>query len=496
MKMIPAMMKANPMHDLSAFQPIINDIIAGLRGQPDDGLLCWAIRPESVGQSLADVRSLRSQAPASPLNARRGIYVKPGQSFARRIGRVGLVPVLGPLVARESRQYFSYDEIARDLSLLAGDDEIDSIILDINSPGGMVSGIEVAGDAIAQARQVKPVVAYVDGIGASAAYWIASAAETVVASQTALIGSVGALISYFEMDGILTKLGARKVEVLAAVSPAKRLDPESDQGRAELQAIVDDAGEMFLETLQENRGQSRDMILQNYGQGLVFAAREARERGLVDAIQPLESLVTQMAEREPSTQTAGSAAANPTQESNPMTTKNRTAGSDVASADPNAAAQPAAVSLDEYRAQNPEAAAQIDRQIAEAGERERERIAAIDALAVPGAETIIAECKADASCSAGDAAIRIVGHLRENPAAATNDMSKLYQQMDKAAEGVAASASPAGTGGNAPVADTPEAWRAEWANSQELQGEFSSAEVYAAFRAAEKAGKVRVLKKA
>ncbi len=211
-------------------------------------------------------------------------------------------------MARYNWRFFSYDEIARDLDWLVQNPDITAIILDVNSPGGMVSGVEAAEQAIKKAASAKPLVAMIDGIGASAAYWLASAAPEIVITPTSLTGSVGALISYIELEGILTRLGARKVEVLAEQSPNKRLDPDSEQGRAELQAIVDDAGEMFLQTLATNREASRESILDNYGQGLVFPAAQALKRGMVDRVESLEELVAQMAARGPINSVTGGAA--------------------------------------------------------------------------------------------------------------------------------------------------------------------------------------------
>ncbi len=89
---------------------------------------------------------------------------------------------------------FSTLRLGQQIKELAADFSIKSIILDINSPGGAVTGTELAADAVYAANKRKPVVAYVDPLCASAAYWIGSQAGTIVAATRAAdIGSIGVL---------------------------------------------------------------------------------------------------------------------------------------------------------------------------------------------------------------------------------------------------------------------------------------------------------------
>src|SRR5690606_13893161 len=83
------------------------------------------------------------------------------------------------------------EALARDLGIALADQSIGAILLMIDSPGGEATGINELADTIYAARSRKPIVAYIEGYGASAAYWIASAADLVVIDDTALVGSIG-----------------------------------------------------------------------------------------------------------------------------------------------------------------------------------------------------------------------------------------------------------------------------------------------------------------
>jgi ClpP class serine protease len=196
----------------------------GAGGQSRRGLSPWAIRAEEVISSLQMVRNLRGPAPqgvAAGMAATLSSQPLAAGSFARRVGNTAVVPVFGPLVARFSWSYWSYEEIVRDLRLAASTSGIDRIVMEIDSPGGIGTMIDTVQAAVTDIRKSMRVDAHIRGMGASAAYLIASAAESVTADRTSLIGSVGTLIHYVDMEGILTRLGGTVVEAIAEQSPNK-----------------------------------------------------------------------------------------------------------------------------------------------------------------------------------------------------------------------------------------------------------------------------------
>jgi len=128
------------------------------------------------------------------------------------------LPISGVLMLRPSLVEMYYygaedTEVIQGLVEQAAEDkDIRGLLLDIDSPGGYAVGIAELGDTIAAAAKKKPVVAYTNGIMASAAYWIASQATEIVTSHSAIVGSVGVYAAYYDYSARLAALGI-KVEV-------------------------------------------------------------------------------------------------------------------------------------------------------------------------------------------------------------------------------------------------------------------------------------------
>lgn len=453
---------------------VVESLLAASGGGQQAGLAPWAIRLEAVAGSMQMVRSMRGTSRDQGLmsantpmpQSRRGRRIDGGNSYATRIGDIAIVPVMGPLVSRFNWSYWSYDEIVNDLRMVGDMGDIKGVILDVDSPGGMVSNVDSVPEEIVRLRTKKPVVAHIGGLGASAAYWVSAAAESVVADKTALVGSVGALIRYVDMEGILTRLGANVVEAIATQSPNKRLSRDTPEGMAELQAIVDDGGEMFIESLIKNRGVSRETVLADYGQGLVFPASEALTRGLIDEISSFESTVAALAARVgTSSLFAGAASAlSETQETQIMDlTKLKAEHPDLVAA------------IVQEATQNAEAG--FAAKLKQAAEAERARIAAIDeqAAGLSGLDALVKEMKADGNVTPADAAVKILAAQKANLAT----MRTGLQQLDNAAAGVSSTLS-GGSDAAATFSQNEEGWKAEWEATPKLQEEFPTAASYVA----------------
>jgi protease IV len=200
-------------------------------------------------------------------------------------GQAGMLG--GPRVARltvsgiitQNRQLD--DQIVK----LAGDNRVKALIVEIDSPGGSVSGGESMHDAIAQVAAKKPVVVVMDGIAASAGYMIAVPAARIFAQSGTLTGSIGVLLPTGEVSGLLKTLGVSVDDITSGPlkdqpSFTKPLTPE---GRAVLQGIVMDMYDQFVEMVADGRHMDPDKVRQ-LGDGRAYTGRQALKLGLVDAI--------------------------------------------------------------------------------------------------------------------------------------------------------------------------------------------------------------------
>lgn len=450
---------------------LVSSFLGSAGNQGRRGVSPWAVLAEEIGPSLSMVRTMRGEAQGSEMAvalASAGAERLGSGSMASRLGNIAIVPVYGPLMSRYSWAYCSYEEIVRDLRLAASSPGIEAIMMDIDSPGGRVSAVDTVPAEVARIREAIPVHAHIRGLGASAAFWIASSAERVTAERTSLVGSVGALIHYVDMEGILTRLGAKAVSVIAEQSPNKRLDPASDEGRAELQAIVDDGAEMFIEALAENRGVSREEVLDRYGQGLVFTAREALTRGMIDAIEPIETVLAGLVARPGTSTGAGSTAAPIIETETVMDPKNT-------------GAETAALTVESVQKDHPTIFAAI---LALGATAEGQRIAGIEehAAGLTGVEDLVKDMKADGKTTPAEAAGKLLAASKAN----LGERMKGLQALDNAAAGVESQSSTTG-GGDAAVPQTEEGWKAQYAADPKIRAEFPTEAAYVATKKREAA---------
>lgn len=141
------------------------------------------------------------------------------------------------------------------------------------------------------------MIAYALGEAASGAYWISSAADDIVVSETSAQGLIGVVGIY---RGKLAKESTDTVEIVSTQSPYKRLDPTSDDGRAKLQTSIDSMTDVFVSIIARNRDGTTDHVLEHYGGGDVMIGANAVHACLADRVGSLERLITELSSPETS----------------------------------------------------------------------------------------------------------------------------------------------------------------------------------------------------
>ena len=245
----------------------------------------WAITPEALETILAIAN--RANEDPQAVAAKLGRPLENTRTVRERDG-TAVIPITGPIFRRanlftEISGATSVEILAADIRAAADNPRIDRILLEIDSPGGEASGIaELAG----MIRSVpKQVTAYIDGMGASAAYWLASAADDIVASPTSLLGSIGVVATYKpEKDG--------PIKIISNVSPLKQATPDTAEGRVEAQRIVDELAAVFVADVARHRNRSIETVLSDFGRGGILVGAAAVSAGLADSLGTFESLFT------------------------------------------------------------------------------------------------------------------------------------------------------------------------------------------------------------
>lgn len=178
------------------------------------------------------------------------------------------------------------------------DPAIQSILLYIDSPGGAVDGTQEVARLIYAARGEKPIVAYTDGMMASAAYWIGAAADQIfISGDTVEIGSIGVVATHVDVSKAEEVRGTKTTEIVAGKFKrvSSSYQPLSDIGRATIQEQVDHLYSVFVQDVATFRGASPETVIKDMADGRIFLGGQAITNGLVDGQQSFDGLLTQLA---------------------------------------------------------------------------------------------------------------------------------------------------------------------------------------------------------
>lgn len=240
-----------------------------------------AAREHDVTEEALEAYAARSLANADRARVRDG---------------VAIIDANGPLFKRANLMTAisgatSYTIMRADLQAALDEPTVNAIILNIDSPGGEASGADELAQAIYDARGKKPIVAYVGGTGASAAYWLASAADKIVVSPTSVLGSIGVQVAYRESA---PKAGEKSYRFVSSQSPNKNPELGTDAANSQIQQTIDAMAQVFVETVARNRGVATETVLTDFGQGGIFVGKAAVEAGLADSIGTFEAVLAEL----------------------------------------------------------------------------------------------------------------------------------------------------------------------------------------------------------
>lgn len=217
------------------------------------------------------------------------------QVLEMRDDGIAVIHIDGALANRNTLEAYWYDQdtyqsIGDAFEEAANDPNVLGIVLEIDSPGGIVNGVSDLAAKIYGHRGQKPfgIVAHSAGEMCSAAYWIGSAAEKIYASDNASLGSIGVLC-------VFRKSKDETVTVVRSnLSPNKAPTPETAEGRSQIEKELDALASVFISTVAQNRGVDYETVLNDFGQGAVFVGRGAVKAGLADDVMSLEDVIYNM----------------------------------------------------------------------------------------------------------------------------------------------------------------------------------------------------------
>jgi len=222
--------------------------------------------------------------------------------------QIAIVPMIGVVMPRgDAMEEMSggasvnLAKIATDLRRIAADPSIRAVVLDVDSPGGNVAFVpEVAALIREIASDDRPVIAVANTMMCSAAYWLCAYATEIVASPSAIVGSVGVYQMHIDESAALEAEG---VKVTYIYEGPRKVDgapglPLDDVSRSRMQRHVAEYYDMFTSDVAKGRGAPRSVVRadpeatdRHFGGGDALSAKEAVQQGLADRVGTLAEVI-------------------------------------------------------------------------------------------------------------------------------------------------------------------------------------------------------------
>lgn len=184
------------------------------------------------------------------------------------------------------------------LSLAAADSRVKGLVLRIRSPGGGVAASETLYHLVADWKQQtqRPVVAFVQGVAASGGYYVAMAADRVMAHPSSVTGSIGVIMPGFNVSGLMERFGVADQSLTSGAfkDSGSSLRPMRDDERAQLQSVIDDLHSSFVDVVDRGRPGLDRSSVEKLSDGRIFSARQALAAGLIDEIGHLDDAIERL----------------------------------------------------------------------------------------------------------------------------------------------------------------------------------------------------------
>lgn len=257
-------------------------------------MLPMLLNPSHVGTYC----ELMSVTPQQRIALSEG-HREPGQLAIKLSDGTAILPVCGVIDYRPSwMTYYGYAvsslQLRHEFAAMMADDTVKRIVFDIDSPGGMYSGVPELGKEIFASRGVKPTIAVANPSAASGALWIGAAADRFVVLGSGQVGSLGSLIVHTDMSRYYDMNGITHTILRSPVGKAdfNSIEPLSDASREHHQSQINAITEEFQAAIAKYRGVNRAAAGKDFGQGRMLSAADAVEVGLCDAVvDSLESVI-------------------------------------------------------------------------------------------------------------------------------------------------------------------------------------------------------------
>lgn len=222
-------------------------------------------------------------------------------------GNVGIVSIMGELVNRgawigASSGLTSYEGIVQQVRAAAADTEVETIVLDINSPGGEALGMTDAARGIRLAAGGKKIVSVINSIGASAGYGLATAGNEIVVTESGIAGSIGVVMVHFDQSERAAKAGVKATVITNTDGVDKArghsFAPLTEEDVSFMRAKADKIMDGFVKLVIDHRPALTSEAIRGQG-ARTFIGEDAVAAGLADRVGSFDSVMSQLASAQP-----------------------------------------------------------------------------------------------------------------------------------------------------------------------------------------------------
>lgn len=264
----------------------------------------WAITPEKMHELLAVLahRAAGHTFTAEEIQARIGAGDET-PADAQTKGAVAIIPVRGVIAHRmgsmdDTSGGTSCERIGSMVDRCATEN-ISTIVYDFDTPGGTVPGVMELAAKMWALRGVKKQVGVINGMACSAGYWLASQCDEIVSIPSGSAGSIGVFTVLQDLSAALEKEGI-KIDVIRAgkfKAEGNPFEPLSEEGRAFIQARVDEAYGYFVKDVARGRGVTPAAVRGGFGEGRALTSKDAKAAGLIDRIGTMDETIARLTGR-------------------------------------------------------------------------------------------------------------------------------------------------------------------------------------------------------
>jgi len=251
--------------------------------------LCASVFFNFVLMALVGAGSAESMAVRRFSPALQEVAVEDGKAGA---GKIAVIPVQGIIYTDTQTEWGTsmVDDIKNALQTALEDDEVKAVVLAVNSPGGEVTASDIIYHEVLKVQKKKPVVVAMTSLAASGAYYIACAADWIVANETTFTGSIGVIIQSLNYEGLFDKVGLDAVVFKSGkfkdmLSGSRPITPEE---QAYVESMVMQVYERFLGIVARARQLPAEGLRETFADGRIITGRDAKAAGLVDQLGYVE----------------------------------------------------------------------------------------------------------------------------------------------------------------------------------------------------------------